>query len=238
MVGSRPAKRPCQHQNGTGRARATYVEVHGEKVAEEQGQVLDELLVLGVAGRIRVLQVHLDRDDVGDGAQRLGEHLDQLLVVVGDLAGARRLQAADLGQALEGDVPELRDREEATPQRVDQRRLEDVAEGDPVAETQQRLQRRVDEAGLGGRVEDLGAELEDLGELGAHGRLQVPRLRRRHLLGRVVEHLLRQQSQDYHVVFADRKARVAGRDDLVDEGGPVVRPFLLEHRYEDQVELV
>jgi hypothetical protein len=31
---------------------------------------------------------------------------------------------------------------------------------------------------------------------------------------------------------------VTRRDDLVDEGGPVVRPFLLEDRDEDEVELV
>jgi hypothetical protein len=31
---------------------------------------------------------------------------------------------------------------------------------------------------------------------------------------------------------------VTRRDDLIDEGGPVVRPFLLEDRDEDEVELV
>jgi hypothetical protein len=31
---------------------------------------------------------------------------------------------------------------------------------------------------------------------------------------------------------------VAGRDNLVDEGGPVVRPFLLENGYKDKVEFV
>lgn len=31
---------------------------------------------------------------------------------------------------------------------------------------------------------------------------------------------------------------MAGRDDLVDEGGPVVRPFLLEDGHEDEVQLV
>lgn len=31
---------------------------------------------------------------------------------------------------------------------------------------------------------------------------------------------------------------MAGRDDFVYESGPVVRPFLLEDGYEDEIELV
>ena len=31
---------------------------------------------------------------------------------------------------------------------------------------------------------------------------------------------------------------MAGRDDLVDEGRPVVRPFLLQDRHQDKVQLV
>jgi hypothetical protein len=31
---------------------------------------------------------------------------------------------------------------------------------------------------------------------------------------------------------------VAGGNDFVDEGGPVVRPFLLEDRYKDKIEFV
>ena len=31
---------------------------------------------------------------------------------------------------------------------------------------------------------------------------------------------------------------MAGGDDFVDKGGPVVRPFLLEDGYEDEVEFV
>jgi hypothetical protein len=31
---------------------------------------------------------------------------------------------------------------------------------------------------------------------------------------------------------------VAGRDDLIDKGGPVVRPLLLQNGYEDEIKLV
>ena len=58
------------------------------------------------------------------------------------------------------------------------------------------------------------------------------------MVRRKVENLLREQPQNDHVVLAYRKTRVAGGYDFVDKGGPVVRPFLLEYRDEDKVELV
>ena len=227
----------AQPSEGRG-SEGTCVEMHAEEVAEEQGQVLDKLLVPRVAAGVGSLEVERDGDDVGNGGQDLGEHLDELLVVRVGLAGASSLEAADLGQALKGDVPELGDGEEARAQGVDQGGLEDVAKRDPVAESEKGLERRLDEAGLVGRGEDLLAELKDLRKLGTHGLLQVPRLGRRHLLGRVVKDLLGQQAEDDHVVLANREVGVAGRDDFVDERGPVVGPFLLENGDEDEVELV
>lgn len=212
--------------------------MHGEEIAQEQRQVLHKLLVPRIALGIGRLEIHRQRDDGGNGREDLGEHLDKLLVVVAHLARARRLQAANLGQALQGNVAELGNFEEACAEGVNKRGLEDVAEGDPVAETQQGFEGGLDKASLGGRVENLRAELEDLRELGAHGGLEVAGLCGRHLLGGVVEDLLGEETQDDHVVLADRQAGAARGDDFVDERGPVVRPLLLQDRDEDEVELV
>jgi hypothetical protein len=163
--------------------------VHPVKVAEEEGQVLDELLITRIALRVRRLEVHIQGDDVGNGSQDFGEHLDQLLIVCIDLARAACLQTANLCQALQCDIPELWHLEESRPERLDQGGLEDVSQWNPVAEAQERLQGGLDKARLGRAIENLLAELENLGELGAHGRLQVARLCRRHLLGRVIEDL-------------------------------------------------
>lgn len=91
---------------------------------------------------------------------------------------------------------------------------------------------------MSGGVEDLLAEVENLGELGAHGLLQIAGLGGGHLLGGVVKDFFGKQTQDDHVVLANRQVGVAGGDDLVDEGGPVVRPLLLEDGNEDEVKLV
>jgi hypothetical protein len=55
---------------------------------------------------------------------------------------------------------------------------------------------------------------------------------------REVKDLFGQQPQNRHVVLAYRQTCMAGGDDFVDEGGPVMRPFLLEDGDEDEVELV
>lgn len=209
--------------------------MHPEEVAQEQGEVLDELLVTRIALRIRRFQVHRKRDEVGDCGQNLGKHLDELLVVRVGLARPSRLQTANLGQALERHVPELGHLKEPRPQCLDQGRLKYVAERNPVAEPQQRLQGGLDEAGLTRRVENLLAEVEDLGEFGAHGGFEIARLGRRHLLGRVVKHLFGEETQNGHVVLAHRKAGMASHDDLVNERWPVVRPFLLQNRHEYEI---
>jgi hypothetical protein len=153
------------------------------------------------------------------------------------------VQAGDLGQALQGDVAEIRDFEEAASQGLDEARtargrLENVAQRDPVEEAQQGFEGGFDERGFGGRPQHFGTQLVNGCELVAHALLELAALGRGHLLLRVVEHLLREQAQDDHVVLAYAQAAVTRRDDLVDEGGPVVRPFLLEDRDEDEVELV
>jgi hypothetical protein len=58
------------------------------------------------------------------------------------------------------------------------------------------------------------------------------------LLRRIIEYFLGQETEDDHVVLADGETLAAGRDDFVDESGPVVRPFLLQDGYKDEVELV
>lgn len=213
--------------------------MHAEEVAKEQGQVLDEFLVARIAGRIGRLQVHAERNNVGDGRQNLGKHLDEGLAIVGLLARRTSyLQTTNLGQALEGNVAELGNLQKTRPKRFDKGSLEDIAERDPVAEAQQSLEGGLDKTGLVGRVEDLLAKLENLRELGAHGSLEVPCLGRRHLFGGIVEDLFGEEAQDDHVVLADRKARTGGGDNLVDEGRPVVRPLLFEDGDENKVELV
>ena len=103
-------------------------QVHTEEVAKEQRQVLDEFLIAGVTGRICRLQVHAERNDVGDGRKDLGEHLDKGLAIVGLLTRRTSyLQTTDLGQALEGNVTELGNLQETRPKGFDKGGLEDIA---------------------------------------------------------------------------------------------------------------
>lgn len=148
------------------------------------------------------------------------------------------MQSTNLRKALQGDVAELLRRQEARTERLNERCLENIAEGDPVAETQKGFEGRLDQAGLISSLEDLLAEAEDLGKFSTHGLLQASCLGRGHLLSRIIKDFFGKQTQDNHVVLANRQARVAGRDDFVDKRGPVVRPFLLEDGDEHQVELV
>lgn len=211
--------------------------MHGEEIGQEKSQILHKLLVPRVALRICRLEIHLDGYDGGYRGQDLCEHLDKLFVVV-VAAWPSCLQTSNLRQALECHISEFGHLQEASSQQRNEVRLEDVAERDPVAEPEQRLQRRLDQTRLGGCVQNLLTELEDLRELITHCLLEISGLGRGHLLGRVVEHLLGQETQDNHVVFANRQARVTGLYDLIDEGWPVVRPFLLQHGDKHEVELV
>ena len=78
--------------------------------------------------------------------------------------------------ALQGDVTELLRWQKTGAKRLNERRLENVAEGDPVAETKQGLEGSLDQAGLISSLENLLAEAENLGKLGTHGLLQASRL--------------------------------------------------------------
>lgn len=176
--------------------------MHTEEVAEKEGQVLDELLITGVTLRVCRFQVHCQGDEVGDSGQDFSKHLHELLVIVVRLARAAGLQTSDLGQALEGHIPELRNLEKTSSQGIDQRCLENVSQRDPVTKPQQRLQGSLDKAREGRRVEDFLAEVENLRELVAHRRLEVARLGRGHLLGGVVKYLLGKKAKNRHIVLA------------------------------------
>jgi hypothetical protein len=80
-------------------------------------------------------------------------------------------------------------------------------------------------------------KLEDLGELIAHGRLEVPSLGGGHLFGGVVENFFGKEAEDGHIVLAYRQVRSTSGYDLVDEGRPVVRPFLFQNGNKDHVQL-
>lgn len=161
--------------------------------------------------------------------------MDQSLIVI-----VRRsdLQATNLGQALERDIAKVGNVQESGEQRVYDGGLKDVAKRDPVEKAEESLERCFDQGGLVGGIEDFGTELEDRGELLSHRGLEVPRLDRGHLVLREVEDLFRQQAENCHVVFTDGEAGVARLNDLVDECGPVVWPFLLQNRDQDQVQFV
>lgn len=81
-----------------------YLNMHREVVAEEQRKVLDELLIPVVAGVIYGPQIGLERYYVRYTGHDSREHMDELIVILRLLD----LQAADLRQALHGDIPELR----------------------------------------------------------------------------------------------------------------------------------
>lgn len=151
-------------------------------------------------------------------------------------------EIGDLGQTLEGDVLELADFEEAAVEGVDDVGHEDEAEGDPVEEAEEGLERGADEGGLIGHLQDFLAELEDLGELVAHARLEVLGLLHGELFGGVIEDFLGQQfeldgrsdvgwregertkgkTDDDHVIFAEGEGGLGRSDDLGDE----IRPGL------------
>jgi hypothetical protein len=85
---------------------------------------------------------------------------------------------------------------------VDYSSLEDVSERDPVHESEKGLECGPDERCLLRLLKDFLTELEDFGELGAHLIFEVLRFRLRHLVGRIIENLLRQKLEDDHVVLA------------------------------------
>lgn len=80
--------------------------------------------------------------------------MDQSLVVI-----VRRsdLQATNLGEALERDIPKVGDIQESGEEGVDDRGLENIAQRDPIEEAEESLERCFDETRLVGAAEDFGA---------------------------------------------------------------------------------
>lgn len=206
-----------------------------KETGKEQSQIGNKFLVSSIASRVGFLQVQGQWNDVRDRCQGLREHVHQPLVIV---VRSANLQSTNLRQTLEGDVPEVGNIQESSQEGINDGRLENVPQRNPIQEAKQSLEGRLDETRLVGGVEDFGAQLENGGEFLGHGGLQVAGLDGGHLILRKVEDLLRQQAKDGHVVFTDGKTGMARGNDLVDECGPVVRPFLLQNRDQDQIQFV
>lgn len=80
--------------------------------------------------------------------------MDQSLIVI-----VRRsdLQATNLGETLERDIPEIGNVQESGEKSVDDRGLEDIAQRDPIEEAKKSLECCFDQTRLVGGIEDLGA---------------------------------------------------------------------------------
>ena len=148
------------------------------------------------------------------------------------------LDTSDLGKTFQSDVSKFGLFKKPGQQSVDYGCLEDITQRNPVQKAKQCFQRSSDQTRLVRGVEDLRTESKDGGELCRHGILQVFGLGGCHLVLREIEDFFRQQPEDGHVILADSKTGMAGADDLVDEGWPVVWPLLLEDRYQNKIELV
>lgn len=174
-----------------------------EEVCEEESKVLDEFLIATVAGSVSCLEVEREGDNSRDGRHGVGEHGNELLVVL-----LLSLKTTDFCQALESDIAELGNFKEATAKSLEQADtgrwcLEDEAERDPVEEAQQGLKSGLDQRGLCGSTENLATQVVDGGELVTHALLELAGLGRSHLLGGEVENFFGQKTQNGHVVFTN-----------------------------------
>mmetsp|Transcript_48320 Transcript_48320/g.114984 ORF Transcript_48320/g.114984 Transcript_48320/m.114984 type:complete len:515 (+) Transcript_48320:2151-3695(+) len=204
-----------------------------EDGGEEEGEALHELL----AGNALVV-VLLDRrrlDDVGEVGDEVGVHLLHFRVVL--CVHALRVDRRNLGEALQGVAAELRLREELVEKHVDERRLKHIVQRHPEEEAEEALEGGLEGGGVLGVLHHELAQLVDQLELLGEALLEAFDLARRQLLQRELEHLLRQELEDLHVVAAERLVRLARLDNLRDEVLPVVRPLLFQNLDEDEVEL-
>ena len=114
----------------------------------------------------------------------LPEEQNELLVVlVGNVDGG------DFGQAFERNVSEHGDGEEFVDKGGNEFGFEDVSEGNPIQEAQQRLQRGHGQAGIVRIIHHVLAELENGGKFVAHAIFQMFGFGLRHLSRGEVENL-------------------------------------------------
>ena len=85
---------------------------------------------------------------------------------------------------------------------VDNPRLKDITQRNPVQESQERLERRLDQTRLLRLFQHLVTQVEDFLEFGAHRLLERLGLGLSHLLLREIEDFFRKETEDDHVVFA------------------------------------
>mmetsp|Transcript_4868 Transcript_4868/g.10580 ORF Transcript_4868/g.10580 Transcript_4868/m.10580 type:complete len:233 (+) Transcript_4868:2178-2876(+) len=174
-----------------------------EEASEEERQVADEGLVVGGAlgvgaGHVGVWRHHRRRLAPHAHAQRrrhlCEEHFKARVVRGTDFARERlvdgpNVERANLGQARKHVVPKSRQRQEVVHESLDERRLENVAERDPVEKLEQRLERADEQRLLRRMAQDVLAKLEDEREVGVERLLQLLCLCAGHLVARKVEHL-------------------------------------------------
>ena len=107
--------------------------MYAEEVAEEQRQVQNKLLVSGIAVHVSALQIQGEWDDFSHTRESLGKHYYQFLVV---RVLRTDLKAADFSQTLQCDITSFRRIEEPFKKGVDDRCLENIAEGNPVKKSE------------------------------------------------------------------------------------------------------
>ena len=203
----------------------THLEEAGEEEREELNRVVPAVALVEL------------RHDAGVGVHEARELREELLVELhehGGVLGGAFGEPRDLREALDGAVAEDGHGEELRDEERDEGRFEDVAQRNPGQEALEGLEGHVEQVRLLALLEDEVAELEDLGELLVQPLLQGLGLGGRHLVLHL-EDLLAQQLQDLHVVLAQRLVARRRVDDLRDELGPVLWPFVPQYIDEGQV---
>lgn len=84
-----------------------------KEVAQEEGKILDKLLVPSIASGIDGSKVCAEWDNSGNRRHDIGKHLDQLVVIL----RLGNLQASNFRQTLHGDIPELWNLQKTAPAR-------------------------------------------------------------------------------------------------------------------------
>lgn len=158
-----------------------------EEVGQEESKVLDKFLVTAVAGGVSLLEIQRQGNDCRNGCHGVGEHGNELLVVL-----LFSLKTTNFGQTFESDVAEFGNLKEATAKSLKQadtsrRCLEDETQRNPIEKAQQSLKSGLDQRGLCGSAQNLAAQVVNGGELVTHALLELARLGGGHLFGGEVE---------------------------------------------------